>query len=214
MNFIQEAIEIYANQHTETESQFLYQLNRETHLKVLQPRMLSGHFQGRLLSMLSHLIQPQCILEIGTYTGYSALCLAEGLSKNGKIITIDCNEDLIHFTRNIFEQSEFRNQIDFRCGDALEIIPELNETFDLVFIDADKSNYLNYYNLVLPKVRTGGLIIADNVLWSGKVLDVENNTDLDTKVIHEFNQTVNQDNRVQNVLLPIRDGLMILRKLE
>jgi predicted O-methyltransferase YrrM len=213
MNFIQEAIEIYANEHTEKEPDFLYQLNRETHLKVLQPRMLSGHFQGRLLSMLSHLVQPKCILEIGTYTGYSALCLAEGLSKNGKIITIDCNEDIVHFTRNIFEQSEFRDQIDFRCGDALEIIPELTETFDLVFIDADKSNYLNYYNLILPKVRTGGLIIADNVLWSGKVLDLENNLDLDTLVIHEFNQAVNRDSRVQNVLLPIRDGLMLLRKL-
>ncbi len=213
MNFIDPAIEKYAEDHSEIESTYLYQLNRDTHLKVLQPRMLSGHFQGRLLSMLTHLVQPKCILEIGTYTGYSALCMAEGLQKEGKIITIDCNEDLTHFTNEVFEKSEYATQIDFRCGDALELIPTLNETFDLVFIDADKSNYLNYYNLVLPKVRSGGLIVADNVLWSGKVLDVENNTDSDTVVIHQFNETVHQDERVQNVLLPIRDGLMVLRKL-
>lgn len=213
MNFIDPAIEKYAEDHSRCESEFLYQLNRDTHLKVLQPRMLSGHLQGRLLSMLSQLVQPNCILEIGTYTGYSALCMAEGLQKDGKIITIDCNEDLMHFTQNVFTNSGFAAQIDFRCGDALEIIPELNETFDLVFIDADKSNYMNYYNLILPKVRTGGLLIVDNVLWSGKVLDLENNTDLDTTVIHAFNESVTKDARVQNVLLPVRDGLMILRKL-
>lgn len=214
MHFIDTNIEKYAEEHTEKETDFLYQLNRDTHLKVLQPRMLSGHLQGRLLSMLSHLVQPKRILEIGTYTGYSALCLAEGLHKDGKIITLDCNEDLMHFTKDVFEKSEFKNQIDFRCGDAMEIIPMLEETFDLVFIDADKSNYLNYYKMILPKVRIGGLIIADNVLWSGKVLDLEQNQDLDTVVIHEFNQTVQQDERVQNVLLPVRDGLMVLRKVK
>jgi predicted O-methyltransferase YrrM len=213
MNFIDPAIEKYSEEHSELESTFLYQLNRDTHLKVLQPRMLSGRLQGRLLSMLSHLVQPEHILEIGTYTGYSALCLAEGLQQTGKIITIDCNEDLTYFTQDVFAKSEYATQIDFRIGNALEIIPTLQENFDLVFIDADKSNYLNYYNLVLPKVRKGGLIIADNVLWSGKVLDTENNTDIDTLVIHEFNQTVNLDARVQNVLLPVRDGLMVLRKL-
>jgi predicted O-methyltransferase YrrM len=213
MDFIQKAIENYAINHTEKESDFLHKLNRDTHLKVLQPRMLSGHLQGRILSLLSHLIQPKCILEIGTYTGYSALCLLEGLQNAGKIITIDSNEDLVHFTNNVFEKSNFSNQIDFRCGDALKIIPTLNETFDLVFIDADKANYLNYYNLVLPKVRSGGLIIVDNVLWSGKVIDLMNNQDLDTQMIHNFNVMVNQDDRVQNVLLPVRDGLMVLRKI-
>ncbi len=213
MNFIDPAIEKYAEDHSERESDFLYQLNRDTHLKVLQPRMLSGHLQGRLLSMLSHLAQPKRVLEIGTYTGYSALCLAEGLQKDGKLITIDCNEDLMHFTSDVFAKSPYHNQIEFLCGDAMDLIPSLTDTFDLVFIDADKSNYLNYYNLVLPKVRSGGLIIADNVLWSGKVLDLENNTDLDTVAIHEFNKTVHEDTRVQEVLLPIRDGLLLVRKL-
>ncbi len=213
MDFIKQAIEQYANEHTETESEFLNKLNRDTHLKVLQPRMLSGHFQGRLLSLLSHLLQPKRILEIGTYTAYSALSMAEGLAENGKLITIDCNEDLEHFIKETLEKSELGSKIEFRLGDALEIIPNLDETFDLVFIDADKSNYINYYELILPKVRPGGLIIADNVLWSGKVLDLANNQDLDTQVIHEFNTLVHNDSRVQNVLLPIRDGLMVLRKI-
>lgn len=212
MDFIKQAIEQYANEHTEAESEFLNKLNRDTHLKVLQPRMLSGHFQGRLLSMLSHLVNPNRILEIGTYTGYSALSMAEGLAENGKLITIDCNDDLEHFIQDTLEKSELGTKIEFRLGDALEIIPELEDTFDMVFIDADKSNYINYYELILPKVRTGGLIIADNVLWSGKVLDLANNQDLDTQVIHQFNELVQGDDRVQNVLLPIRDGLMVLRK--
>jgi len=213
MNFIDEAIENYANKHTEDESNFLNKLNRDTHLKVLQPRMLSGHFQGRLLSMLSHLTQPKCILEIGTYTGYSALCLAEGLANEGKLITIDCNEDLIHLVEETLRNSIFSSKIEFKCGDALDLIPKMDETFDLVFIDADKSNYINYYEMVLPKVSRGGLIIADNVLWSGKVLNLQNDQDLDTQVIHRFNQLVHDDSRVQNVLLPIRDGLMVLRKI-
>ena len=213
MDFIQAAIEQYANRHTEKESDFLNKLNRYTHLKVLQPRMLSGHFQGRLLSLLSHLVQPKRILEIGTYTGYSAISMAEGLVEGGKLITIDCNEDLEHFIHEALKSSDLGAKIEFKLGDALDIIPQLNETFDLVFIDADKSNYINYYELILPKVRPGGLIIADNVLWSGKVLDLENNQDLDTQVIHQFNELVHEDARVQNVLLPIRDGLMVLRKL-
>ena len=213
MNFIDPKIEKYAENHTQQESDFLYKLNRDTHLKVLQPRMLSGHLQGRLLSMISHLIQPNCILEIGTYTGYSALCLAEGLQIGGKIITIDCNEDLTHFTQEVFANSEFGGQIEFLCGDAMELIPSLNDTFDLVFIDADKSNYLNYYQMILPKVKQGGLIIADNVLWSGKVLDLDANQDEDTVALHHFNEFVHKDSSVQNVLLPIRDGLMILRKV-
>lgn len=213
MNFIEPQIEKYAEDHTEKESDFLYQLNRDTHLKVLQPRMLSGHLQGRLLSMISHLVQPKYILEIGTYTGYSALCMAEGLHANGKIITIDSNEDLMHFTQEVFSKSDYSDQIDFRCGDAMELIPSLNETFDLVFIDADKSNYLNYYQMISSKVRSGGLIVADNVLWSGKVLDLEVNNDDDTVALHRFNEFVSNDPSVQNVLLPIRDGLMVLRKI-
>lgn len=213
MDFINEAIEQYANQHTEKESDFLNKLNRDTHLKVLQPRMLSGHFQGRLLSLLSHLVQPKRILEIGTYTGYSALSMAEGLVEGGKLITIDCNEDLEHFIHKALKNSDLGSKIEFKLGDALDIIPQLDETYDLVFIDADKSNYINYYELILPKVRPGGLIIADNVLWSGKVLDLKINQDLDTQVIHQFNELVQGDDRVQNVLLPIRDGLMVLRKL-
>jgi predicted O-methyltransferase YrrM len=213
MDFISPELQQYVTDHSSAVSPLLSKIDRETHLEVLQPRMLSGHFQGRVLSMLAQLLKPSAILEIGTYTGYSALCLAEGLQKDGKLITIDCNEDLMHFTSDVFAKSPYHNQIEFLCGDAMDLIPSLTDTFDLVFIDADKSNYLNYYNLVLPKVRSGGLIIADNVLWSGKVLDLENNTDLDTVAIHEFNKTVHEDTRVQEVLLPIRDGLLLVRKL-
>lgn len=212
MNFLPENLNDYVEKHTENESQLLAELNRQTHLKILQPRMLSGHFQGRLLSLLSHLVQPKRILEIGTYTGYSALCLAEGLTPDGKLITIDCNYELEEFTRSYFEKAGRFGQIDFRIGDALEIIPTLTETFDLVFIDADKTNYLNYYKLVLPLVRSGGMIVADNVLWSGKVLEPEKNKDADTQALLEFNAFVHQDDAVQEVLLPVRDGLMLIRK--
>lgn len=213
MDFIDPRIEEYATEHTQNESNFLSQLNRETHLKVLQPRMLSGHLQGRLLSLLSNLINPQYIVEIGTYTGYSALCLAEGLKPNGQLITIDCNDDLMPIIKKTIANSSYSNQIDFRLGEAMEILPTLNSGIDLVFIDADKSNYINYYQEILPKVKIGGLIIADNVLWSGKVLDPSENSDLDTQILHEFNNLVHQDNHVENLLLPIRDGLMILRKV-
>ena len=212
MDFINENIENYALAHSEKEPELLYELNRQTHIQVLQPRMLSGHLQGRVLSMMSKMIAPSIILEIGTYTGYSALCLAEGLQKDGKIITIDINYELEPFTRKFFNQSEYADKIDFRIGNALEIIPTLNTPLDIVFIDADKSNYINYYDLVIDHVRPGGYIIADNVLWSGKVLEPIEKLDEDTKTLLEYNTKIQQDERVENVLLPIRDGLMIARK--
>jgi len=212
MEFIDELIQNYSEQHTHGESELLKKLNRETHLKIGQPRMLSGHLQGRFLSFISKLIQPNFILEIGTYTGYSALCLAEGLSKNGKLITIDPNEETNLFAQSFFNQSPFGKQIELVKGTALSIIPTLKEPIDLVFIDADKSNYLNYYKAVIDKVRVGGIVIADNVLWSGKILMEETKMDADTKIIHQFNEFVSKDDRVEHLLLPVRDGLMILRK--
>jgi predicted O-methyltransferase YrrM len=213
MEFIAQELDNYVCSHTSEEGELLKRINRETHLEVLQPRMLSGHFQGRVLSMFSKMIQPECILEIGTYTGYSALCLAEGLNKNGKLITIDVNEELESRVRNYFQSSDFKEQIDYRIGDAMKIIPELNEQFDIVFIDADKLNYINYYNLVFSKVKIGGYIIADNVLWSGKVVD-ESKKDKDTELLREYNSLNHKDERVENVLFPIRDGLMIARKIK
>jgi caffeoyl-CoA O-methyltransferase len=212
MEFIDKKLDDYICAHSENEPELLYELNRETHLNVMMPRMLSGHFQGRVLSMLSHMIQPERILEIGTYTGYSALCFAEGLKEGGKLITIDKNEELEDMVRRYFERSEYSNSIDYLIGNAMEIIPSLNDVFDLVFIDADKANYVNYYNMVIDKVRPGGYIIADNVLWSGKVLENYESLDKDTKVIMDYNRIVHEDSRVQEVLLPIRDGLMICRK--
>ena len=212
MEFIAQELDNYVCSNTSEESELLKRINRETHLEVLQPRMLSGHFQGRVLSMFSKMIQPDCILEIGTYTGYSALCLAEGLKENGKLITIDVNEELETRVRSYFEASEFRSQIEYKIGDAMKIIPELNEQFDIVFIDADKLNYINYYNLVFSKVKIGGYIIADNVLWSGKVAD-ESKNDKDTELLRAYNLLNHKDERVENVLLPIRDGLMVARKL-
>jgi caffeoyl-CoA O-methyltransferase len=213
MEFIDEKIEGYALAHSQPESDVLRKLNRETHLKVLSPRMLSGHLQGNFLSMISKMIQPRQILEIGTYTGYSAICLAQGLQAGGKLHTIDNNEQLEKMTRSFFEQAGLTNTIHYHVADALELIPTLNEQFDIVFIDADKRNYSNYYDLVFDKVRPGGYIIADNVLWSGKVLDTEKNNDQDTVLIHEFNKKVHSDPRVEHQLIPIRDGLMIARKL-
>jgi predicted O-methyltransferase YrrM len=174
--------------------------------------MLSGHFQGRLLSMLSKMIQPERILEIGTYTGYSALCLAEGLKENGKLITIDVNAQLEDFVREYFDGSSYANQIDYRIADATQLIPQLEETFDLVFIDADKQNYINYYHLVFDKVKPGGYIFSDNVLWSGKVVQTEGKIDKDTALLQTFNDMIQNDDRVENILLPIRDGVMIARK--
>jgi predicted O-methyltransferase YrrM len=212
MEFIAQELDNYVCSNTSEESELLKRINRETHLEVIQPRMLSGHFQGRVLSMFSKMIQPDCILEIGTYTGYSALCLAEGLKENGKLITIDVNEELETRVRSYFEASEFRSQIEYKIGDAMKIIPELNEQFDIVFIDADKLNYINYYNLVFSKVKIGGYIIADNVLWSGKVAD-ESKNDKDTELLRAYNLLNHKDERVENVLLPIRDGLMVVRKI-
>lgn len=212
MEFIDEKLDAYCCNHTTSESAVLKKLNRDTHVNVLQPRMLSGHFQGRLLSMLSKMIQPKRILEIGTYTGYSALCFAEGLVENGKLITIDVNPQLEDFVRSYIDEAEMSDKIDFRIGNALEIIPTLDEEFDIVFIDADKLNYINYYNLVFDKVKSGGYILSDNVLWSGKVVQTEGKMDKDTIHLMEFNQLIQEDERVENILLPIRDGIMVARK--
>lgn len=212
MEFIAPELDDYVCNHTENEPSLLYELNRTTHLNVLRPRMLSGHYQGRVLSMLSHMIRPKNVLEIGTYTGYSALCFAEGVQQGGKVITIDINEELEDLVREYISKSNYKAIVDFRVGDAMEIIPTLQEEFDLVFIDADKQNYSSYYDLVFDKVKKGGYIIADNVLWSGKVVEDYETTDRDTQILKDFNQKIQNDNRVQNVLFPIRDGLMIARK--
>ena len=209
MEIIKEELQHYAELHTSEESDLLKKINRDTHANVLQPRMLSGHLQGRILAMISNMIKPKRILEIGTYTGYSALCLAEGLSKEGKLITIDINEELEDKVRSHFSSAQ--DKIEYKVGNAKQIIPTLNDVFDLVFIDADKINYNNYFDLVIDKLRPGGFILGDNVLWSGKVLD--KNPDKDTQALIDFNQKVQRDSRVENVLLPIRDGIMMIRKL-
>jgi caffeoyl-CoA O-methyltransferase len=201
----------FSERHTTPESDLLKGINRETYAQVLQPRMLSGHLQGRVLSMISHMIKPKVILEIGTYTGYSALCLAEGLQEEGKLITIDINDELEDRVRNYLSRSGTQSKIDFRIGNALKIIPDLSVKFDLVFIDADKENYSRYYDLVIDNVNLNGIILADNVLWSGKVLDRK--PDKDTQAIIDFNTKVHHDARVENVLLPIRDGIMMMRKV-
>jgi caffeoyl-CoA O-methyltransferase len=211
MDLLLPAIQRYAEEHTTAESKTLEQINRDTHARVVMPRMLSGHLQGRVLSMISNMVRPSVILEIGTYTGYSAICLAEGLNPAGKLITIDINEELETMVRKNFKNAQLDGCIDYRIGNALEIIPTLHETFDLVFIDADKENYARYYDLVINHVPLGGFILADNVLWSGKVLDA--NPDKDTRAIQEFNHKVHLDARVVNVLLPIRDGIMMMRKV-
>ncbi|MEY4288926.1 MAG: hypothetical protein RLZZ30_1014 [Bacteroidota bacterium] len=211
MEFIAPELDHYCCLHTADENDLLKRINRETHLEVLQPRMLSGHFQGRVLSMFSKMIQPERILEIGTYTGYSALCLAEGLTSEGKLVTIDVNEELASRVQEYFDSSPFAHQIKYIISPALEVIPGLKEEWDIVFIDADKQNYIAYYELVVPLVKKGGYIILDNVLWSGKVAD-ETKMDKDTTLLRELNQLIHQDTRVEEVLLPIRDGLMIARK--
>ncbi len=212
MDFIDPLIEQYALDYTENESSLLNNLSRQTHLNILQPRMLSGHLQGRLLSTFSKALNPQKILEIGTYTGYSALCLAEGLNKNGQIYTIDINKELEEFAQNYFNASPYKNKIHFLIGDAAELIPEMKHIWDIVFIDADKENYSLYFDLVIDKVRKGGWIIADNVLWSGKVTKPTLNNDLETASIKAFNKKVNSDKRVSNVLMPVRDGMMLMIK--
>lgn len=211
MEFLDKGIQDYAEIHSTKETQLLSRINRETHLSVLMPRMLSGHLQGRVLAMISKMIKPQLILEIGTYTGYSAICLAEGISPGGKLITIDINEELEDRVRGYFNEAGISDCIDYRIGDARQIIPTLPASIDLVFIDADKESYTHYFELVIDKVVPGGFILADNVLWSGKVL--ADKPDKDTRAIMEFNEKVNSDPRVENVLLPIRDGIMILRKV-
>ena len=211
MNFIEERVEEYSMQHTTKESELLNKIDRETHLEVLRPRMLSGPFQGRILSMLSKMISPYRILEIGTYTGYSAICLAEGLTEDGKLYTIDINEELEDRVRQYFLESKYNQQIDLIIGDALNLIPRLNESWDIVFIDADKKNYTKYFNMVVASVKSGGYIIADNVLWSGKVVE-KDHLDEDTLALRVFNDTLSKDPRFEVVLLPVRDGLLIARK--
>ena len=213
MHFISEALEDYVAQHSENEPLLLQQLNKETHQKVLQPRMLSGHFQGRVLSMISKIVQPKNILELGTYTGYATLCLAEGLQKDGKIDTIDINEELEEIQSKYFQLSDYKDQIVQHIGNAMEIIPNLNRKFDLVFIDADKENYINYWNLIVPMMNKGGIILSDNVLWSGKVLEEVKKNDRSTQILLEYNKITKEDPRVETVLLPIRDGLTMSRVL-
>jgi caffeoyl-CoA O-methyltransferase len=213
MEFIDEELQRYAEEHTSPESEILHKINRQTHLEVMKPRMLSGHMQGRLLSMFSQMIKPKQILEVGTYTGYSAVCLAEGLQPGGTLHTIDKNEELEDRVRDYFEEAELTEQINYYIGNALEIIPTIDATFDLVFIDADKINNARYYDMVIDRMATGGYIIADNVLWSGKVLaKYRKKLDEDTAALLEFNKKVHNDDRVENILLPIRDGLLVARK--
>jgi len=211
MNFINPSLEAYVAKHTEKEPELLQKLARETNLKVLQPRMLSGAYQGRLLALLAKLVSPKRILEIGTYTGYSALCLAEGLQTDGRIDTIDKDEELTDIQRSYFDASGFGKNIVQHLGNAAEIIPSLKGTFDFVFIDADKEQYPRYFDLIVDRVRSGGLIIADNVLWSGKV--TEDAVDQATASLQIFNNKVALDNRVETVVLPVRDGLTLLRKI-
>ncbi|GAA0739920.1 O-methyltransferase [Gaetbulibacter jejuensis] len=213
MHFLPQQLDDYVVAHSENEPDLLQQLTRETYQKILQPRMLSGHYQGRVLSMISKLVNPKNILEIGTYTGYSALCLAEGIQSNGELDTIDINEELVDFQRKYFDKSEYGNQIHQHLGNALEIIPKLNKTFDLVFIDADKPNYVNYFHTIIDKLNVGGIILSDNVLWSGKVIEALKPDDASTKTLLEYNALLKNDPRVETVLLPIRDGLTISRKL-
>ena len=211
MHFLSDDLENYIEQHSENEPELLAQLNKETYQKILLPRMLSGHFQGRVLSMLSKLIRPVNILEIGTYTGYSALCLCEGIQEMGSLHTIDIKEELVDFQRKHFDKSPWGKQIFQHLGEAVQIIPTLNLKFDLVFIDADKENYIHYFNLILPKMNKGGIILSDNVLWSGKVVQPLDSNDLSTKVLLEYNQILKNDTRIETVLLPIRDGLTVSR---
>lgn len=213
MNFLSQELDDYIVSHSQDEPALLEQLNRETYQKILQPRMLSGHFQGRVLSMISKLINPINILEIGTYTGYSALCLAEGMQDSGELHTIDINEELVDFQRKYFDKSGHGSQIHQHLGNALDIIPTLNTTFDLIFIDADKENYTNYFHCIIDKLNLGGIILSDNVLWSGKVLDTTfKKEDVSTPALIEYNNLLKEDSRVETVILPIRDGLTISRK--
>ena len=211
MDFLPEKIDEYVLAHSQLEPELLQKLSRETSQKVLAPRMLSGHFQGRVLSLFSKLIQPQNVLEIGTYTGYSALCLAEGMQETGELHTIDINEELYEFQRKYFDASSFGSKIHQHIGNALDIIPKIDKTFDLVFIDADKKNYPNYLEIIFPKLKKGSVILSDNVLWSGKVVQPLSKNDEDTKALLIYNKLLNEHPRLETVLLHIRDGLTISR---
>lgn len=213
MDFVDKKIEAYAEGFTREEGDVLAALNRETYAKIMTPRMLSGHLQGQVLRMFSQMINPKNILEIGTYTGYSALCMVDGLQEDGKLITIDVNEELQDIIQRYIGDAGKTDQIDLRIGNALDIIPSLEQTFDLVFIDADKENYPNYFDMVIDKVSVGGYIIADNVLWSGKVLDDDADLDKDTVALKEYARKLKADPRVETVMMPIRDGLLLARKL-
>ena len=211
-DIVNNKIEDYIRKNSSKEPEILKDLNKETHLKVLNPRMLSGHIQGRFLSIITKLIKPKKILEIGTYTGYSAICMAEGLIENGIIHTIDINEELISIQNKYFAKSKCNNSIIQHVGDARNIIKSINEKFDLVFLDADKENYIEYYELVIEKVKKGGLIIADNVLWTGKVVEPKKDDDELTQYLIDFNKMINEDDRVENIILPLRDGLNVILK--
>ncbi|TBW27538.1 O-methyltransferase [Gramella sp. KN1008] len=211
MHFLPEEIDEYIVAHSQKEPELLAKLNRETNQKVMQPRMLSGHYQGRVLSMLSKIKMPESILEIGTYTGYSALCLAEGLCSNGILHTIDVNEELYDFQKKYFDRSAYSNQIKQYLGDATEIIPSIDSRFDLVFIDADKPNYPRYFEIIIEKMNPGGLILSDNVLWSGKVIEEVKDDDESTRALLKYNKMIAEDPRVETVILPIRDGLTLSR---
>jgi len=210
MDFIDKKLLSYVELHTDSESNLLEEINRYTHLHVLKPRMLSGHLQGRILSFISRMIRPKIILEIGTYTGYSAICLLEGIKDGGKLITIDINEEISEKVSSFFKKSKYNKSIEYIIGDAQDIIPRVKQNFDLVFIDADKENYSKYYDIVYPKLSKGGFILVDNVLWSGKILDKKKDTL--TKVIDDFNKKIQEDNRVSNLILPVRDGIMMIQK--
>ena len=211
MDFISEKLTEYISENSNTEPEILAKLNEETYQKVLQPRMLSGHIQGRFLSMISKMKSPSCILEIGTYTGYGTLCLAEGLSDGGKIFTIDRNEELLKIQNKYFEMSGKRDKIIQLTGNAKDILENLDESYDIVFIDADKENYIKYFNLVSERLNNNGIIISDNVLWSGKVLNSPSKNDEETNILIEFNKTLNEDKRFETIILPLRDGLSISR---
>lgn len=213
MHFISDFLLEYSEQNSSPEPPLLGELYRETHQKILQPRMASGPLQGRFLSLLSKLIRPNSILEIGTFTGYATLCLAEGLAPEGVLHTIDHNEELVDFQQRFFKRSPYASQIQTHLGNALDIIPQIQATFDLVFIDADKKNYLNYYESILARMNPKGVILSDNVLWNGKVLDDAQEDDVDTKILQEFNRKLASDPRVESVLIPLRDGITLTRVL-
>ncbi len=213
MNFIGEKLLNYCITHSSKESQILKELNRQTHIRTLNPRMICGKHQGRFLSMISKIIRPKRILEIGTFTGYSTLCLAEGLEKNGRIDTIDNNSELKKIQSYFFNLSKLKNRINQFTCDAIKILPKLKDKYDLIFLDADKKNYLNYLNLIIPLLKKKGVLISDNVLWSGKVLKKKKNKDVETEILKKFNHRLSKNKNLETVLLPIRDGISLSIKI-